>query len=320
MAAPMHQLVNSIIPAYACPAGTKMHILNLGTLTVDEGWYVFRCPQALERKGLTIRLGTLLINVHAPLRLLMGVNGGSASNPNPTNKRRDLMLIAGLIEHPEMGLILFECGSSEDAHTQWGAEAVDLFPRTTYDESHHLPKAIESAGYSIKDVKAVIMGHLHLDHAGGLEHFKNTQIPIYVHEEEFKNACWAAGTKSDAGLYLADYLHLDGGINWQTFNDSHLDLCTGITLYHCPGHTPGLCIMQVNLLRDGTFIWTTDQYHVRENFDSNWAHGWLLRDYRSWIDSGKLIRRLQKAFSATLIFGHDYATADALIKSGPYLE
>lgn len=44
----------------------------------------------------------------------MGANGGSASNPNPTNARRDLMLIAGLIYHPEIGLVLFECGSTED--------------------------------------------------------------------------------------------------------------------------------------------------------------------------------------------------------------
>ncbi|KAE8345037.1 hypothetical protein BDV24DRAFT_148476 [Aspergillus arachidicola] len=290
MASSMQQLITAIIPAYACPAGTRMHILNLGTLTVDEGW------------------------------LLMGVNGSSASNPNPTNKRRDLMLIAGLIHHPEVGLILFECGSAEVLETQWSGEAIDLFPRTCYNESHKLPQAIANAGYNIKDVKAVIMGHLHLDHAGGLVHFRNTGVPIYVHEEEFKHACWAAGTKADEGLYLADYLHLGGEINWQTFNDSQLDFCTGITLYHCPGHTPGLCIMQVNLSRDGSFIWTTDQYHVRENFDSNWAHGWLIRDYRSWVDSGKLIRRLQKAFSATLIFGHDYATAEGLIHSREHFE
>lgn len=46
----MHQLVPAIIPAYACPEGTKMHILNLGTLTVDEGWYV--CQTA---RGQTVR-------------------------------------------------------------------------------------------------------------------------------------------------------------------------------------------------------------------------------------------------------------------------
>ena len=78
--------------------------------------------------------------------------------------------------------------------------------------------------------------------------------------------------------------------------------------------------MQVNLARDGTFIWTTDQYHVRENFENNWAHGWLLRDYRSWIDNGNLIRRLQKAFSARLVFGHDYETAEDLIRGKEYYE
>jgi len=65
-----------------------------------------------------------------------------------------------------------------------------------------LQEAIKNAGYDIKDVKAVIMGHLHLDHAGGLDYFRNTGTPIYVHEEEFKHACWAVATNSEGGLYL----------------------------------------------------------------------------------------------------------------------
>ncbi|PYH85360.1 metallo-beta-lactamase superfamily protein [Aspergillus uvarum CBS 121591] len=285
MTAPMQmqQLAAAALPAYTCPPGTQMHILNLGTMNVDEGW------------------------------LLTGANGSSASNPNPPNKRRDLMLIAGLIEHPEMGLILFETGSAEDVDRQWGPQATDLFPRTHYEPQHHLPAAIRATGHDIRDVKAVIMGHLHLDHAGGLEHFRSTGVPIYVHEEEFKHACWAAATGADGGVYLADYLSLDT-LNWQTFSEPQLDLCTGITLYNCPGHTPGLCIMQVNLQKDGTFIWTTDQFHVRENFERNQAQGWLLRDHRAWVASGKFVARLQRLFRARLIFGHDYETADGLMR------
>jgi glyoxylase-like metal-dependent hydrolase (beta-lactamase superfamily II) len=52
------------------------------------------------------------------------------------------------------------------------------------DEINRLPAAIAATGNDIKDVKAVIMGHLHLDHAGGLENFKGTDVPIYVHEIE----------------------------------------------------------------------------------------------------------------------------------------
>lgn len=81
-----------------------------------------------------------------------------------------------------------------------------MFPRTEYREDQKLPAAIKATGHDIKDVKAVIMGHLHIDHAGGLEHFMDTDIPIYVHEEEFKHACWAVGTGADYGVYLPSYL------------------------------------------------------------------------------------------------------------------
>jgi len=36
------------------------------------------------------------------------------SNLNPTNKRRELVLISALIEHPDAGLILYDVGCAED--------------------------------------------------------------------------------------------------------------------------------------------------------------------------------------------------------------
>ncbi|KAJ5232046.1 beta-lactamase-like protein [Penicillium chermesinum] len=202
-------LAPAAIPAFKCPTGTKMHILNLGALEADESWF------------------------------LRGANASTLSNPNPENKRRKLALLSCLIEYPGFGLILYETG---------------------------LPAAIKATGNDIKDVKAVVIGHLHLDHAGGLEHFINTGVPIYVHEEEFKHACWSIATKADLGVYLSHYMSLEG-LKWETFSEPQLDLFQGITLHHSPGHTPGLCIMQVNLDKDGTFIWTSDQFHVAENYE-----------------------------------------------------
>lgn len=43
------------------------------------------------------------------------------------------------------------------------------------------------------------MGHLHLDHAGGLENFAGTDVPIYVHEAELKHAFYSIASKSDIG-------------------------------------------------------------------------------------------------------------------------
>lgn len=42
--------------------------------------------------------------------------GGTStlSNQKPETKRRDLVVLAVLIEHPDAGLILFETGCAED--------------------------------------------------------------------------------------------------------------------------------------------------------------------------------------------------------------
>lgn len=47
-------------------------------------------------------------------RILRGANASSLSNMNPENKRRDLIILAALIEYPGVGLILFETGCAEN--------------------------------------------------------------------------------------------------------------------------------------------------------------------------------------------------------------
>lgn len=52
--------------------------------------------------------------------------------------------------------------------------------------------------------------------------------------------------------------------------------------------------MQVNLKESGTWIFTTDQYHVRENWESGIPQGWLARDHDDWVESDQMIKALQK--------------------------
>lgn len=125
------------------------------------------------------------------------------------------------------------------------------------------------------------------------------------------------GTRADPGVYVSYYLSLDK-LNWQTFTEEHFNLARGITLHLSPGHTPGLVMMQVNLQQDGTFIFTTDQCHVKEHFELQIPQGWLNRDYPSWVRSIKKLERLQKMFNATLMFGHDKEVAEELIARKPY--
>ncbi|KAL9068317.1 MAG: hypothetical protein Q9157_006540 [Trypethelium eluteriae] len=150
---------------------TKLQLLHIGNLEAEEGWF--------KRGGGTSTL----------------------SNPKPDRERRKLMVMSVLIEHPTEGLILFETGSGKNYPEVWGAPINDVFARVDYDESQELDQQIERTGHSVKDVTMVILGHLHIDHAGGLELFRGTKVPIYVHEAELKHAFYSVATGSDLGEY-----------------------------------------------------------------------------------------------------------------------
>jgi len=109
-----------------------------------------------------------------------------------------MIMMCVLIEHPVEGLLLFETGAGPNYPDVWGPQLSDVFARIDYVEDQELDAAIQKTGHDIKDVKGVIAGHLHLDHAGGLEYFRGTKIPIYCHELEMKNAFYSVAAKIDS--------------------------------------------------------------------------------------------------------------------------
>lgn len=238
-------------------------------------------------------------------------NTSTRSNPNPpTRERRKLIQLAVLIEHPTEGLILYETGSGRDYPEVWGAPVNDIFARVDYEDDQELDVQIKKTGHDIKDVKMVIIGHLHLDHAGGLEYFRKTNVPVYVHELEIKHAFYSVATKSDLGVYLPHYLTFD--INWQSFTGSFLEIAPGLNVHLAAGHTPGLCILQVNMPQSGTWIFTSDMYHVWENYEQSVPQGWLARDHDGWVTSNQMIHMLQKRTKAKMVFGHCLDTVKGL--------
>jgi glyoxylase-like metal-dependent hydrolase (beta-lactamase superfamily II) len=54
---------------------------------------------------------------------------------------------------------------------------------THFGDENRLEGALPAAGYPLTDVRAVVLSHLQLDHAGGLEDSRGTDVPIYVHAE-----------------------------------------------------------------------------------------------------------------------------------------
>lgn len=147
--------------------------------------------------------------------LWFGGGGGNLSLKSTAdqafvNKRRELPLYCILIEHPHEGLILWETGCGKDYPEVWGPAMSDVFARIRYEPRHELRAAIKETGNRIEDVKKIIIGHLHADHAGGLDQFLDRkEVQIWVHDKELRSALWSVATGADDGVYLENYLKLN---------------------------------------------------------------------------------------------------------------
>ena len=162
-----------------------------------------------------------------------------------------------------------------------------------------------------------MLSHLHLDHAGGLEFFRGRDVPIYVHAEELKNAFYVVATGGDLGAYIPHYL--DFSFNWHALDGDQIELFEGFNLFRLPGHRLALPGLRLDLANAGTFILTSDQFHLRDNYEGPQPLGRLLRDHAAWWRSYRVVKSMADRTDARLVFGHD---ADVLteLKQEPFYD
>ncbi|PZR99146.1 MAG: hypothetical protein DLM67_04375 [Candidatus Nephthysia bennettiae] len=258
----------------------KLHLLDLGSIEYDEGF-----P-------------------------LAGAGVSTLSAPSPPAARRKVAIIASLIEHPKIGPILFDTGAAANARELWPPVVFELFAITEYRDEHRLDAALAAAGFGLDDVKAIVLSHLHLDHGGGLEFFRGRDVPVYVNATELRNAFYAVASKEDIGPYIPHYL--DFSFNWQPLDGDRVEPFPGFHLQLLAGHTPGLMGLQLDLANSGTFFVTSDQFHLRDNYEQARPLGWLLRDHAAWWRSYRLTRHLVERTGAKLVFGHDREVLEEL--------
>jgi glyoxylase-like metal-dependent hydrolase (beta-lactamase superfamily II) len=251
----------------------KLHLLDLGRLEYDEGW-------PLAAAGVSTR-----------------------SDPAPASPRREVAMIGALVEHPKAGPVLFDTGPPAAFTELWPPIVQELFAINRYDDEHHLDAALRAAGFGLEDIRAVVLSHLHLDHAGGLEFFRDRDVPVYVHADELKNAFYGVATGEDLGAYVPHYL--DFAFNWQGLHGDEVELFDGFRLVRLPGHTPALFGLRLDLANAGPFFLTSGQFHLRQNFEGPQPLGWLLRDHAAWWRSYRKVRTIVDRTGAQLVFGHD---------------
>ncbi len=171
-----------------------------------------------------------------PLRLL-----NTLFDPNWTEP---LPIYAWAIEHPE-GIIVVDTGetarTSETGYfTRWHPY-FRLAVRTQVRPEDEIGPQLQSLGIRPRDVRWLVLTHLHTDHAGGLHHFPHSEI--LVTRTEYTNA---SGWRGQLNGFLPQHWPAWFAPRLIDFNDTPVGafphsytLTQDVQLVPAAGHTPG---------------------------------------------------------------------------------
>lgn len=132
-----------------------------------------------------------------------------------------------------------------------------IYPPIVQPE-HELPRLLEQIGIGFGDISAVVLSHLHLDHAGYLKFL--THAPVYIQDDEHAHGF---STARPISYFLEDYN--DPAIRWQ-LRHGDWEMMPGLRFVRTRGHTPGHQSAVVELPVSGTVVLPFDAGDLEENF------------------------------------------------------
>jgi N-acyl homoserine lactone hydrolase len=264
----------------------KIHAIQTGTVALTSAW----------REGVG----------HGRRRLLHAIVDREWTEPLP--------IYAFAIEHPE-GVIVVDTG--EDARASERSYFARWHPglrafREWVEPEQEIGPQLEQLGIGPRDVRWVVLTHLHTDHAGGLHHFPDNDILVTRTELEF-----ASGLGGRVRGYVANK-------NWPTwFDPTLLELASepfgpfpqslrltaagDVILVPLPGHTPG----QIGVLvedGDHTVLLGGDSSYTQELMLRGKADG-VGADEEAERLTHERIRALSAANPTVYLAAHDPETA-----------
>jgi glyoxylase-like metal-dependent hydrolase (beta-lactamase superfamily II) len=168
-----------------------------------------------------------------------------------------------LVETDSAGLVLVETGFGtydvRDPERRLGADFL-AWAQPVLDLEETAARQVRRLGHAPRDVRHIVLTHLHRDHAGGLADFP--QARVHVHEAEHRAATTAGRHPS---YPQAQWAHgpewvtypADGGQRWLGLDGVRqlAGLPPEILLVPLAGHTPGHSAVAVRADRPGGPEW-----------------------------------------------------------------
>lgn len=214
-------------------------------------------------------------------------------------------MLSVLIKHPVLGNILYDTGNFELGDKIYSAHAKKVYP---VPEVITIKEKLAENGLTVHDIDRVIISHLHMDHTGGLPYFDGTKAGkngIIVNEDDAREAFYIVNAMEDTGAYTMQTICGRQGITYHPVNGT-LALADNLILFTQRCHTPGVLGMILKTVRHGNFLFTSDAIYTRESFEKELPPGGTINQSdEEFYRELELIKKMQKEYDATLIFGHD---------------
>jgi glyoxylase-like metal-dependent hydrolase (beta-lactamase superfamily II) len=221
-----------------------------------------------------------------------------------------------LIHHPK-GNVLFDTGNNDRVLTDpsyWGPLAAMLNNPANNSRSPDLAidLQLQKAGFKTSDVNYVILGHMHLDHAGNIGKFPNATI-VYQ-RDEIVNAFWPkpgygccyvtgdfsmlrnkVGADDPAGQKV---IELNGDLD--LFGDG------SVMIHRQVAHTPGSEEVVLHLPKTGTVVLTSDNLYLMDSLDKDLLPTVSLAyDPAGMLQGYQWLKHLRDVEGAQIFTAHD---------------
>ncbi len=164
--------------------------------------------------------------------------------------------------------VAFDTGNNamvaKDPVGYWG-EAVTNAYYPEMKDYEEFQVQIKKLGLQPKDFKAVLLSHGHLDHAGAIDNFKGTDVPIYLQKKELEIIKKAVASGERSAYIPADF---------KVMNELNIKTVEGVfdvfgdrtvVAFPTPGHTDGHQSLLVRQTGRKPLVLAADAMYTLEN-------------------------------------------------------
>ncbi len=244
------------------------------------------------------------------------------SNRNPKPQWIQAPSYSVLIFHPEAGYILYDSGPCPgDEKNRRPSSMADIFPLYIKREEF-LDGQLQKVDLSVEDISLVVLSHMHWDHSGGMEFFKNKSRvqKVIAPREDFSFGLTETAAPyrvSEECAYFRKNYEFDN-LDYKLISRDQ-NLYEGIDMILLPGHTPAVLGLVLHL-ESKTYIFPSDAINNHLNYGPNAKPPGIIYDTLGFKDTVQKVMEIEKRYNAQIIFPHDMEQFEGLLKAPCWYE